>query len=165
MDPKQIEGSAERAADRGREEDLGFTPPGPLPSLGDLGVVSGLVSEFASEVVAARRAYNEDKLTDQQALARIHDLAREYGAIVVGADDRYQSLPWNSVQRLGRRIQRVVPAIDGVTDPGELLFLTIGSSLIDLAAEHEEDRMSDEDVKAKVDEMLVDTVDLIMGVR
>jgi len=165
MDPKEIEGSPERAADRGREEDLGFQAPTAQPSLGDPDVVRGLVTEFASQVVAARRAYNEDKLDGEAAIERVRELAREYGNVIMGRDRRYQPLPWNDPARLGRRIRLVVPAQDGVEDPGELLFTVVGSSLVSLAAAHEDDRMSDDDVKSKVDVMLADTCDLLLGLR
>lgn len=165
QDPKEIEGSPERAADRGREEDLGFPAPGALPYLGDALVVRGLVSEFAGAVIGLRRLYNEDKLSGEQSLAQVHDLAVEYGGVVMGRDARYQSLPWSSPDRLGRRINLVVPAADGVTDPGELLFLTVGMSLIEIAQAHEGDRMNDDDARAKVQDMLEDTANLILGLR
>ena len=165
MDPKQVEGSPERAADRGAEEDLGFVAPGATPSLADPSVVDGLVREFATRVVDVRKAYNSDKLSSEQAQQQVRELAREYGEVVMGRDARYQALPWHNPGSLGRRILRVVPAAEGVEDPGELLFLTVGSSLVNLAAAHEEGRMSDEDVQAKMGEMLTDTAHLIAGLR
>jgi hypothetical protein len=165
MEPKEIEGSPERAADRGREEDLGIVLPGTRPSLGDPEVVRSLVAEFAQQVVGVRKGYNADKLNETEALDAIHDLAVEYGRVVMGADESYMPLPWHDPSRLGRRIRLVVPAEDGVEDPGQLLFAAIASSLIDLAVQHEDGNMSDDDVKAKVDEMLTDTVNLILGVR
>lgn len=163
-DPRKIEGSPERAADRGRAEDLGFSMD-PRPSLGNVDVVRGLVSEFAAQVVDVRKQYNLDKLTGEQAQHRIQDLAREYGNIVMGRDDRYFALPWNDPSRLGRRIKLVVPAIDGVAEPGELLFLTVGSSLAALAAAHEAGRVTDADGEQHAKEMLEDTANLILGHR
>lgn len=162
-DPKEIEGSAERAADRGREEDLGIVLPTDRPFLGDAAVVRGLVSEFASQVVAVRKAYNADKMSGVQAQQRIRELAREYGDVVMGRDPSYTAMAWNSPDQLGRQILRVVPSIAGVTDPGELLFLTVGGSLVDLAMELEDDRMGDGDVKAKVEAMLSDAAAVILG--
>lgn len=163
-DPREIEGSAERAADRGREEDLGFTVSG-RPSLGNPDVVRGLVSEFAASVVGARRGYNEDRLSGEQAQAALRDLAVEFGRIIMGFDGRYQALPWHDPLRLGRRISLVVPAIEGIADPGVLLFVTVGTSLVEIAAAHEDGRITDEDAKAKAQEMLEDTINLILGVR
>lgn len=163
-DKREIEGTTERAADRGREVDLGFSMD-PRPSLGDAGVVRDLVSKFGTDVVAVRREYLEDKLTGQEAQARIRDLARDYGAIVMGRDQDYFALPWNCDTRLGRRIKLVVPAIDGVNDPGELLFLIVGTSLSSLAASHEAGRVTDEDAESHTKEMLEDTANLILGLR
>lgn len=165
MKPTEQEGTPERAAERGREEDLGFAPRGSRPSLGDPSVVVGLVAEFAQQVVGVRRDYNADKLSDEQALSQIHDLAVEYGRVVMGFDNRYQPLPWHDPARLGRRIRLVVPGVEGVEDPGELLFTTIAASLVDLAVAHENGDMGDEDVQAKLAEMQQDAADLILGVR
>lgn len=164
MDKKQIEGSPERAADRGRQEYLGFSLSS-KPSLGNADVVRGLVSEFSGEVVAARKDYNLGKIDGGQAQERIRDLAREYGRIVMGLDDRYEPLPWNDPGRLGRRIKLVVPAAEGVEDPGELLFLTIGTSLMSIAAAHEQGRLSNADGEKRTKEMLEDTANLILGLR
>jgi hypothetical protein len=154
-----------RAADRGREEDLGFTAPGSRPSLGDPGVVSAMVSEFAQQVVGVRRSYNEDKLSGDQAVEKVRELATEYGRVVMGLDSRYQPLPWHDPARLGRRIKLVVPAEDGVEDPGILLFVALGAALVDLSSQHESGQMADDDVKAQAGEMLQDVVHLILGLR
>lgn len=164
IDPREVEGSPERAADRGREEDLGIVVTD-KPSLGSASVVQGLVSEFAGAVVVVRKRYNQDKLTGEQAQADLRALAKEYGDIVMGRDDRFQALPWNDPSRLGRRIKLVTAPIDGVTDPGEQLFLTIGTSITELAVSHEEGRTSDEAAKAAMQAMLEDTAKLVQGVR
>jgi len=164
MDPKEIEDSPERAADRGREEDLGFTVS-TKPSLGDPDVVRGLVSEFASQVVAVRKDYNAGKVAGEAAQARIAELGLEYGKIIMGFDSAYSALPWNDPTRLGRRIRLVTPAIDGITDPGAQLFLTLAGSLVELAVAHEEGRLPDEEVKSQADVMLEDVANLILGLR
>lgn len=163
-DPREIEGSPERAADRGRAEDLGFSMD-PRPSLGNADVVRGLVSEFAAAIVDTRKQYNLDKLTSEQAQARVHELAKEYGDTIMGRDSRYATLPWNDPTRLGRRIKLVVPSIDEIADPGELLFFTVGTSLMSLAAAHEQGRVPDENAEKHTQAMLEDTANLIVGVR
>lgn len=163
-DKREIEGTSERAADRGREVDLGFSMD-PRPSLGDAGVVRDLVSKFGADIVAVRRDYLEDKITGSEAQARVKELAKHYGAIVMGRDDEYFALPWNCESRLGRRIKLVVPAIDGVNDPGELLFLTVGTSLSSLSASHEAGTLTDGDAENHTQTMLEDTANLILGLR
>lgn len=161
-DPRLIEGSPERAADRGN--DFGFSMD-PRPSLGNVDVVRGLVSEFAAAIVDTRKQYNLDKLSGEQAQQRVRELAREYGDTIMGRDSRYDAMPWNDPARLGRRIKLVVPTIDEVADPGELLFLTIGTSLMSLAAAHEQGRVPDENAEKHTQAMLEDTANLIVGVR
>lgn len=161
-DPRLIEGSPERAADRGN--DFGFSMD-PRPSLGNVDVVRGLVSEFSAAIVDTRKQYNLDKLSGEQAQQRVRELAREYGDTIMGRDSRYDAMPWNDPTRLGRRIKLVVPAIDEVADPGELLFLTIGTSLMSIAAAHESDRLPDKDAEKHTKAMLEDTANLIIGVR
>jgi len=163
-DKKEIEGSPERAADRGRQEDLGFGMES-KPSLGNAGVVRDLVSKFGKDVVAVRREYLEDTITGKEAQERVRELASDYGAIIMGRDSDYAPLPWNSESRLGRRIMKVVAAIDGINDPGELLFLTVGTSLSSLAASHEAGRISDDAAEQHTQEMLEDTANLILGLR
>lgn len=163
MDEKEIEGSAARAADRGKAEDLGFQVSD-KPSLGNPDVVRALVSEFAASVVAIRgewlRAGGGGKPSD-----RVRELAQEYGRAIMGHDDRYAVLPWNNPDRLGRRIRLVVPEEPGVSDPGELLFLTVGASLLEISAAHEAGRLPDADAERHTKAMLEDTANLILGVR
>ena len=163
-DPREIEGSPERAADRGRAEDLGFSMSD-RPSLGNADVVRGLVSEFAGKVVDVRKAYNQDKFTGEQAQERVRALAHQYGDIVMGRNGAYDALPWNSPAKLGLRIRLVTPEIEGITDPGELLFVTVGTSLSSLAAAHEAGRLTDAAAESHTKEMLEDTANLILGVR
>lgn len=164
MDKREIEGSKERAEDRGRQDDLGFSLSA-KPSLGNPDVVRGLVSEFAGQVVGVRKDYNEDRVDGAGAQDMIRELAREYGRIVMGLDDRYEAMPWNDPSRLGRRIRLVAPAIDGVDDPGEMLFVNVGTSLMTIAAAHEQGRLSDEDGERHTKAMLEDTANLILGLR
>lgn len=165
MDNKvEVEGSPERAADRGRAEDLGFEPV-EKPSLGNPDVVAGLVAEFAGAVVDVRRRYHEDKLTGDQAKSAILDLAKEYGAIVMGRDERFAAQPWHNPARLGRRIRLVMAGAEGGGDPGEQLFETIGASLSELAVAMEAERISDAEAERQSKEMLADVVQLILGTR
>lgn len=163
-DKRSIEGSAERAADRGRADDLGFSM-GSKPNLGNAAVVQSLVSEFGTAVVNIRKKYNKDELSGDQAKAAVVDVAEEYGNIIMGRDTRYEALPWNSPARLGRRISLVVPALDGIADEGKLLFVTIGTSLMSIAAAHENGRLSDATAEKAVKDMLDDTISLILGLR
>lgn len=162
MNKKEIEGTPERAADRGRAEDLGYVVSS-QPSLGDPSVVRALVSEFAAGVVSVRGKWLSGREADP--LARVRELAREYGDIVMGRDSRYGALAWHNPSRLGQQIALVTPAEPGVTDPGELLFVTVGTSLVEIAAAHEAGRLPDSDAERHTRALLEDTAALIVGVR
>lgn len=163
MDEKGIEGSAARAADRGKAEDLGFVVSD-KPSLGNPDVVRALVSEFAAAVVGVRGAWARAD-GGGSPVVQIRELAREYGRIIMGHDDRYASLPWNNPDRLGRRIRLVCPTEPDAADPGELLFVTVASSLMEIAAANEQGRLTDTDGEMHTKAMLEDAANLILGVR
>lgn len=164
IDKREIEGTPERAADRGSAEDLGFSMSN-KPNLGNADVVTGILSEFGTAAVNIRKRYNQDKIDNSQAKHELRDLAVEYGNIIMGRDERYEAMPWNSPERLGRRIKLVVPAVEGVDEPGELLFLTIGTSLMSIANAHELGKLTDEAGEKHTQEMLEDTAALILGIR
>ena len=163
-DKREIEGSPERAADRGRADDLGFSVS-KIPSLGNAHVIYSLMTEFASACVDIRKRYNKDEINDSQAKVELKDLAREYGNIIMGRDERYQALPWNSESRLGRRIKLVVPDIPSINNSGEMLFLTVGTSLMAIASSHEQGKITDEAGEKHTKEMLADAANLILGIR
>lgn len=161
MDKRTIEGSPERAADRGRAEDLGLDM-GSRPSLGDPAVIRGLVQDFATEVIGARTDYNADKISGVQAKQRIQDAVGKYGGIVMGRSADFSALPWNSPGQLGQRIGDQVPVAAG-GDPGEVLFLELARSITDIAVEHENGRLSDPAARGHLTEALDSVAGLLLG--
>lgn len=162
MDKREIEGSPERAADRGRQEDLGW-PEGERPSLGDAGVVRGLVQDFATEVIGIRAEYNGEKITGEEAKAALRAAAARYGGIFMGRDSRFHALPWNAPGLLGEHILLAAGAVDGIDDPAEGLFLMLARSLTDIAVEHEDGRMADPVAQQHLKEALDNVVALLLG--
>jgi hypothetical protein len=160
MDKREIEGSRERAADRGRQEDLGW-PEGGKPSLGDPTVVNGLVRDFATEVIGIRTDYNRGKLSGDEAKRRIRAAARQWGDIFMGRSGDFAALPWNK-QSLGAQIRRVLAVADDA-DPGETLFLELARSITDVAVEHEAGRLSDPAAKQHLRDALGSVAELLMG--
>ena len=162
MDKREIEGSPERAADRGRAEDLGL-PSGDRPYLGDPEVVLGLVRHFGTSVVDVRKRYNLDTLTADGAMKAVDDLTGEYGRIFMGRDPRYQALPWNSPEQLGQHIHTRLPEAGDDPDPGKAAFLALARSLLDVAVEHENGRLGDADARAHVAAAVGSIADLLLG--
>lgn len=135
---------------------------GALPSLGDPSVVRGLVQDFATEIVNARTDYNADKISGAQAQQQIKEVAAKYGAIVMGRGEGFSPLPWNSPERLGRRIRLVVD-VPGDADPGETLFLELARSIVDIAVEHENGRLSDPAAREHLTTGLDSVAEVLMG--
>lgn len=158
------EGTPERAADRGREEDLGYVVSS-KPSLGDPVVVAKLVQDFGALVVGFRGRFIKGEITGEQALQSIRAAAKAYGDIAMGRNADYLALPWHSPQRLGHRIKLVVTPEPEITDPGELLFTEVGSSIVALGDALEDGRISDADGQESMRIMLDDVVSLLMGWR
>ncbi len=164
MDKREIEGSPERAADRGRAEDLGW-PAGDRPSLGDPDVVLQVVREFSAAVVDVRRRYNLDELTNDDALADVDRLAGQYGDVIMGRDSAYTALPWNSPDQLGAHIDKRLPEAGEDPDPGKALFLALARSLLDVVVAHEDGNLKDGEAKSHVEAGISAVADLILGVR
>lgn len=162
IDKRMVEGSSERAADRGN--DFGFNLVS-RPSLGDTDVAHKLLSQFGTDIVNTRLRYHQDQLNSEQAQAQVRTLAKYYGNIVMGRDNHYEVLPWHSPDRLGRRITLVVAPVEDITDAGELLFLTLGTSLMALAAANETGRVSDAEAEMHTKEILEDAANLVLGLR
>jgi len=164
MDKREIEGSPERAADRGRAEDLGW-PAGDRPSLGNPDVVIGLVRAFGAAVVDVRKRYNLDELTHDGALAAIDKLSGQYGDIAMGRDPAYEALPWNSPEQLGANIHKRLPEANEDPDPGKALFLALARSLLDVAVAHEDGDMKDGEAQGHIEAAISSIANLIVGVR
>lgn len=160
-DDVSIEGSAARAADRGRDQ-LGFEED-PRPFLGSLRVVQDLLATFCEEVIATRTAYLKDEITPDEAKFKVRQLAAKYGNIIMGRDDKYKADEWHSPRRLGVRIPKVIAPVKGVTDPGEQLFLTLGASLSSISVAYGENRLTDDEAQHHIMTLQSEAAGLILG--
>ncbi|ECN9265183.1 hypothetical protein ZL58_14200 [Salmonella enterica subsp. enterica serovar Typhimurium] len=161
-DDVSVEGSAARAADRGRDQ-LGFGESDGKPSLGDPSVVAELVADFCEAVIGVRTRYLNDEFDGAKAKFYIRQIAFEYGRIVMGQDERFQPLAWHSPKNLGARIKKVIQPVPGIDDPGNALFFTLASSLSSLSVALGEGRMSDADAKQHLIDLQKQANDLILG--
>ena len=159
-----VEGSAARAADRGRDQ-LGFGEGNDSrPSLGDPSVVADLVADFCLEVIEARTKYLHDEVTADDAKDQIRLLARLYGNIIMGDDPNYATNAWHSPERLGQRILKMIAPVKGISDPGEQLFVTLGASVTSISVALANGRLSDAEAKSHLDALQDQIADLIAGV-
>lgn len=153
---------AARAATQGTDQ-LGFNPSDSRPSLDAADVVSDLVADFCAEIIEIRVKYLKDELTPDQAKLQVRRAAQEYGRIVLGENPHYDKSNWHTPERLGRRIQKVIPPVKGIDHPGVQLFLTLAGSLTSLSVAVTEERISDAHAKAELLSLQKQVNELILG--
>lgn len=161
-DRKQIEGTEERAADRGRDQ-LGFPDVNDLPFLGDPAIVESLVRSFLGRVIDIRTAYNEDKMDGPEAAEAVQDAADQYARIFMGQDKGYAAQPWNSPEQLGASLS----AVGFDPDPAKAclgLFLKTAGDLVAAMALHEEGKLDDDTAQLAIDAAAEDGTYLLLGV-
>lgn len=156
-----VEGSAARAADRGGDQ-LGFPADIKKPLLGSVAVMKGIIAEFGAALIDVRKKYNMDKLNANESLAAVAVLSKEYGDIIMGRDDRYIGNSFYSPENLGEQIKKVFPAVSGVDDAGELLFLTLATSLMVIAVGHEKEELNDDQAERLTKAVAQETFELLL---
>lgn len=159
-DPRTIEGSKERAADRGRDQ-MGF-PDLSKPNLGAPAVVESLLRGFLGRVVEIRAAYNADEMDGPESAQAINDAAAQYARIFMGGDGDYGAMPWNSPAQLGAHLS----ATGYDPDPArscESFFLKAAGDLVANMALHEDGKMDDETAQFVVDAAVEDGTALLLG--
>lgn len=120
----------------------------PLPYLGNLAVVNGLVRKFAGDVATIRLRHNADELTDEEAQAAVIGLAQDAGAIALGKNPGYTPMKWNSDRRLGILLRTHYPDADRFDSTGTAAFVWLANQVLAAAIEVErggsDDRARDE---------------------
>ena len=158
----QREGSAERAADRGKGELLGL-PSTAKPNLGDPGLVESLMRSFLTRVVEIRSAYNKDEMEGPEAAQAVSDASQQYASIFMGGDAEYEGSRWNGPDALGAYL--VLLGYD--PDPQRscfALFVTTANEVIEAMSMHEDDMIDDDTAQLVVDAAVEDGVQALLGV-
>ena len=161
MSDVSVEGSAARAADRGRDQ-LGLGAIGSKPLLGNSSVILGLVREFSASVFDVRKKYHSDALSAEECIKQVKALSVEYGDIIMGSDDRYQTTDFYSIKVLGSIITKRVPADDSVDDPGELFFTVLAGALLTTAVSLENNTQSESSAKKTIDTLIQESTNFIL---
>lgn len=157
-----VEGSAARAADRGRDQ-LGFGENDSSTSLANAEGVQEFIADFCQEIIGVRTKYLHDELTGDEAQLAVRAIALRYGKVIMGETDHYQTTSWQTPARLGERIKKVVPAVNGVTHPGLQLFVTLGASLTSLGVALGAGRISETVARNELVTLQQQAMELIMG--
>lgn len=160
-DRRSIEGSKERAADRGF--DPGFVGLGDA-SLLNSDIVQNLVREFMGKVIDYRASYNAGDLPGDEVPGKIKALADDYAAILLGKSKDYEAAPWNSVDYLGLHLSKLLKGEETPEEAPCAYFLYVASTLIDtIVVPHEDDAISEETANFRIDALVDDAVRALLG--
>lgn len=155
------EGSAARAADRGRDA---FDPiPAGKPYLGSPEVIDSLVRSFLGRVVDVRKQYLQDEIPPEDAKTKVLDLAGQYAAVVMGQSEEYGASAWNSPDQLGEFLSMM---LDGVSpaDSAEVFFTRMAADLLNqILIPSENEQIDDETGQFRVDVLVEESVNALQG--
>jgi hypothetical protein len=121
----------------------------PLPYLGSLAVVNGLVRKFAGDVVGIRMRQNAEELTNEEAQAAVIGLAQDAGAIALGKNPGYTPMKWNSDRRLGILLRTHYPDADRFDSSGTSAFVWLANQVLTAAIDGERGRL-DSELRAEI---------------
>lgn len=131
--------------------------------LGDAKVVDQLVRDFMSAVFSARAQWHETG-DGEAAERRIAEVCASYGQVILGKSDAYVAQPWNSEHRLGTFLRATVPDIaEFGGDAGAAYFNFLALQALAAAIALEEGEQTEDQVKAGINEVVHDAVDVLLG--
>lgn len=163
-DPREIEGSKARAADRGKPEGMDqFIDP--RPALGSMEVVEELVRQYLGELISNRVRYHADQITPEQAVAAAADQAKKFAAIFMGRDAAYFALPWNSPEQLGAHLARHFAEPPQPDEAAETFLTMVAADLMAILVEHEDAKIDDEAAEFRMGALIEDAVHTLLGLE
>lgn len=163
-DPREIEGSKARAADRGKPEGMDqFLDQ--RPALGSMEVVEDLVRQYLGELTANRVRYHKDEITPEQAVAAASDLAKKYAGIFMGRDSAYFALPWNSPEQLGADLAQRFAEPPQPDEAVEVFLTMVAADLMAILVEHEDEKIDDEAAQFRIGVLVEDAAHALLGLQ
>lgn len=161
----EIEGSEERARDRG--EDTFFTPffAGKQQDfLTDPDVVDAVVASFMSEVLGVSTRYVKDEVDEAGAKDAVQKICDRYAAIFMGQSADYAPTGWNRPDGLGLYLVNVAGIPESKEDAVKAVLLrTAASYLNEVVNPFAADEIDDEAAKFRTDAAKEDLVTLLLG--
>jgi hypothetical protein len=161
MTKESIEGSAARAADRGRDQLFGDALPD--HALNSLTAVEAVVRSFAEKVADVRARYNADKITDAQARDEVEVLAQKYADMFMGKSSEYAALPWNTPEQLGAYLANVIEGGTAPETAARDFLLYVAAQLLQIMVEHEDAKIDDEVAQFRLGALIEDAVHAFLG--
>ena len=167
-DPREVEGSAQRAADRGRS--LGFDAipisTEATPYLGDRDAVDGIVRTMLSKIIDARGKFHRQQLSGDAATKQETDAINAAAAIFNGQTPGYQLMPaWNKPEGVGNYVKQRrgwdIPAADAVRS-----YLAVMANLTtEVFDSYCIGHMDDEDARWRLDVNVEDITNMMLGLN
>lgn len=130
--------------------------------LGNPQVVEQLVRDFFVVIFSERAKFHEGGNGDA-ATARIKEVCKSYGDVFMGESKDYTPQPWNSPHRLGNYLRAVLTDVNSFSSPGEAYFDFLAVQALNASIALEEGAMSEDDVKAGMQEVTDDAVNVLLG--
>lgn len=140
-------------------------PPSDKPSLGDSGVVTRPVNEFAQGVIGIRNDFLAGKLGADNPMKRIEALAANAGDMIMGRNPDFHAMEWQNPIRLGSKIRYLCTEIRTYPDPGQAFFMFLAKQVTASMIAVEEQRLEPEQAATKLRPVLEDVVDRIVGAK
>lgn len=167
-DRRKIEGTEERARDRG--EPFGFEffsneTANASRYLGDPDDVEAIIREFASEAYEARRRAAAGEISPEDGLAALTAAVARYAGIFYGKEPgayRAQG-DWNTPDRLGRHIIERLGAEGDPEDAAAALFWNVANQILKAQEEYAAGSLSDEDAQFRIAASIEDAQKILLG--
>jgi hypothetical protein len=163
MSNVSIEGSAERAADRGRD----FFDPisGSKPFLGSPDVLDALVRSFLGKLVDIRIAYNSDQIEGTEASKQIAALCESHAATVTGRNADYEAAKWNSDEQLGAFLAAMFTDVAADRGAHTFFYKLAGDFITGVIIPAENEELTDESGSFRTDVLVEEAVAALQGLQ
>lgn len=161
-DKHMIEGTPERAADRGRDMFDAIVGEGALASLDG---VEGMVRDFFGEIVDTRTAYHNDEIDGPAASERVQAIAKKYADIFMGKDQSYGPMPWNSPEQLGTALAANIEDSTPENAAEHFLLRSAADFMATVLIPTENDEIDDEIGEFRTNAAVEDLTYAMLGLR
>ena len=162
IDPLTVEGSEERARDRG-DPGLIQIPDPEGNSLAVPSVVQRILWEHIADLVALRRRWLRDEIDKVQALGELKAMGERRQAILYGQAEGYEATTFNSAEKLG--VHLATNVVGG--EPADAAARAFNQVFIDMAGDmeaHEQGKLSTEMFQAVIEDVVLRYTGHFLGV-
>jgi hypothetical protein len=165
IDPVEIEGTPERAADRGLPDGFGFfaSDIGDKNYLGSPEVVGDIVRTYCQDALALRVKAGRGEMLPNDALEGLHALAERTAAIFTNPGDAYRSMLFNSVDGVGEFVKAALQLDASAEDAVKTLFLNTSNQIFETHAQYLAGTVGDDDVRFQLDAAVEDATRMLLG--